>query len=496
MRRRRRQRGSQDQPAQTTDPPERGRSRYRRVWIAFTAVVVVASAGIIHQAGQSPRRSPPDAVQPVQTSGLDPDLVVMIARYTDEVRAAPADARRHAVLGAVYEANQLWPEAHACYVNASSLDTDDRTWAYHAAVTQREIGDAAGALAAYRKLAVAYPDFAPLQYRLGHALLESGEHEEAAQAFRKTIALVPDVAHGYLGAGDVKIRTGDFQGAVDYLKRATEIAPDIGMAHYLLGMAYRGLGDMDSARRELARGVGSSTAFLIDRWSDETSQYVVGLARQLDIAADHIEAGRSTEAVVVLEKALTRRPNDINVMNNLSIAYMRLGRVEDAHHILLRAEGIDDQAFMTYINLASCFLRMNRLDEALAYSDRSVELGSAVGRVHFTRGRILTNLGRYEDARAALTTAASLDARNPEVYLMLGEVCSRLQRYVEAKEHFAQGAKRIPDSLPAQVNLCLMSMRLGDLDEAATALAAAQQLAPDHPRVAAMAAQLAELQNR
>ncbi|MCH7701167.1 MAG: tetratricopeptide repeat protein [Planctomycetes bacterium] len=477
------------------DRPERGHSRYRLVWIAFVALAVVVSAVIIHQSRQSLRQSPPDAVQPVQAAGLDPDLADMIARYTNEVRADPADARRHAVLGAVYEANQLWLEAHACYVNASSLDPDDRTWAYHAAVTQREIGDAAGALTAFRKLAVAHPDHPALQYRLGQALLESGEHEEAAQAFHRTMALVPDVAHGYLGAGDVKIRTGDFQEAVDYLKRATEIDPNDSVAHYLLGMAYRSLGEMDSARRELARGVGGKKTFLIDRWTDEASQYVVGVARQLGIAADHIEAGRPAQAVIVLQEALSGHPNDINVMNNLSIAYMRLERFDDAQDILLRAVEIDNQAFMTFINLASCFLRMNRLDQALGYSDRSVELGSAVGRAHFTRGRILTGLGRYEDARAALTTAASLDARNPNVHLILGEVCTRLQRYAEAKEHFALGAKRIPNSLPAQVNLCLLSMRLGDLDEAGTALAAAQQLAADHPQVVAMAAQLAILQN-
>ncbi len=475
--------------------PERRQSRNGLAWLALVAVVAVAGAGIIYQSRQSPKRSPPDAVQPVLTAGLDPDLLAMIARYTDEVRAAPGDARRHAVLAAGYAVNQLWLEAHASYVNATTLDPDELTWAYHAAVTQREIGDAAGALVALRTLGATHPDFAPLQFRLGQALLETGEYEEAAQAFGKTMAVVPEVAHGYVGAGDVKMRMGDYQGASDLLKRATEIDPSDGVAHYLLGMAYRNLGDMDSARRELAQGVGGRKTFLIDRWTDEASQYVVGVARQLGLAADHIEAGRPAKAVAILQEALTQRPNDINVMNNLSIAYMRLGRLEDAREILLRAAGIDDRAFMTYINLASCLLRMNRLDQALVYADRSVELGAAVGRAHFTRGRILIGLGRYDDARIALTTAATLDARNPDVHLLLGEVCNRLQRYAEAKEHFAQGAKRIPDSLPAQVNLCLLSMRLGDLDEAAAALAAAQQLAPGHPQVVAMADRLAKIQN-
>ena len=201
--------------------------------LAVLALATVGTAGYLTwQRSHRPPIAIPDGLEQ-----LSPELVTLINRQVDAVKAEPRSAVQHATLGLVYEANSCWPQARACFQTATALQGDEPLWPYHAAIALRRAGDSQGALAWLRRYGTRFPGFAPLQQDLGNALLQAGAVEDAEAAFRRTIAAAPSEADGYVGLGEVKLRQGDYGQAAKLLEQAVQRDPQYKTARYLLGMA-------------------------------------------------------------------------------------------------------------------------------------------------------------------------------------------------------------------------------------------------------------------
>lgn len=435
-------------------------------------------------------------VTPGATEGLDSELAALIAERVAAAEARPTDADLRSKLALVYEANGLWQKARASYANALRLAPGNSVWQFHAAIARQQAGDITGALEAYRRLAVENPTFAALHHRLGDALLEFGEFDEAAKAFQRSASLVPTRPEPLVGLADIKLRQQDYPAAAALLEKARDLDSGYRLTHYLLGLAYRGLGRLDDARRELANGVDSEKRFLPDSTTARLGESVSGFAAHINQANEMIDRGLYPPAIRLLERALAVRPDDVNILNNLSVTYQKTGDAQKALELLRRSDRIDPNSFATHINFVECLLRLNRAEEALGHGRRAVELAPQLGQAQFALGRALYTTGRFEEARVALQETVRLDARNPEAFLLLGEACLRLNLLAEAKEHFQTTVQRMPDFLPAYINLGAILLRLGEYDEAAQTIETARRLAPNHPRVIALSDRLASLQRR
>jgi glycosyltransferase involved in cell wall biosynthesis len=95
---------------------------------------------------------------------------------------AEADRRRDA---------QDWPEAARGYATWLALHPDDAAIAIQLGHCLKEMGDAAGALAAYRRAARWRPADADLQVQIGHALKLSGEVAAARAAYARALEIDP-----------------------------------------------------------------------------------------------------------------------------------------------------------------------------------------------------------------------------------------------------------------------------------------------------------------
>ena len=139
------------------------------------------------------------------------------------------------------------------------------------------------------------------------ALLEAGHLDEAAVAFQRARDLKPSAPVPMVGLADVKLRQHDHAGAASLLQRAIEIDPDYKAAHYLLGLAYRGLGQSQEAARELARGLDAPPRFMPDPFSKQVRQYMIYPAGRTERAVELAAAGQTAEAAeaaALLEKGL------------------------------------------------------------------------------------------------------------------------------------------------------------------------------------------------
>jgi Flp pilus assembly protein TadD len=194
--------------------------------------------------------------------------------------------------------------------------------------------------------------------------------------------------------------------------------------------------------------------------------------------------GRADQAALVLEQVLREQPGNATDLNNLAIAYMRLGRFEEAREKLEEARSIAPEKFTTRLNLASLATRTGDREAAVVHAREAVERGPNVARTHMTLAMAEAELGNLEQTAASLEQAVRLDARDPQLHGMLAETCARLGRQDCAEEQFLAVLALLPDSLTGLLNLGQLYLQQGRLEEAGEMLRRAKQLAPGNRRVA------------
>ena len=440
-----------------------------------------------------PTVTPIAVTEPDDLEALDPQIRAYVAAHIRAAKANSAEVESHVTLGQVYFANGLWQEADDCFEKVLAHRPGSVMPTYYSAVATFKMGEMDEYKRMLQDLVQRAPTFAPAHFRLGIIYLEEGATDKAGEAFQRVMDSMAQAPAGYIGMADVKIRQREYAEAERLLKKAFELGTQHRKAHYLLGLAYRGLGKPEEAKKELAKGSGAPQQFMTDRWSAELNKHRMGVAYQVRKAERLLKSQEPDEAVEVLEVTLKFHPENVEVLNNLSIAYMDSQRFEKALALLTRAEAIGDNATATSINLAACHLGLRSLSKALQYSDRAIELGPTVSQAYLTRARVLIRMDREEEGVASLEDFLGLEGENHTVRFDIANAYMALDRPEDAKLHYATLAAHVPNSIQAHLRLCEACIRTGDCEEAEVALANAQEVAPNHDLVIRMTDRLGQV---
>ena len=414
---------------------------------------------------------------------LDPETAALIERLLDNVEAHPGDSSPLVDLCLAYEANQLWLEARKCYQRALRVGNDVAELGLHLALVTRNAGRLEESHRLLERFARDHPSSAPLQHWRAETLLEKGELETAMTAFQRLIELQPGAPQGHAGVGAVLLQEGRYREAIPPLEEAVRRGPGYGAVRYSLGTAYRSAGRLEEAQRELSQGLGSEVLFLPDSLSRRLEQYRVNTTDRLARAAEELRRGDPGQAAALLEKAVAAQPKNVTVLNNLAVAYLRLGRLEEAETVLERARRTDPDKFSTYLNLASLARRRGHFEDALRWAEEAVARAPDLAQSHYARAQAMAELGRFEQALDSVERVIAIDANQSPNHTFAGDLCLQLRRHEPAREHFLAALEIEPRFLPALLGLLQATWALGLQSEAREALSEARRLAPKHPRV-------------
>ena len=133
--------------------------------------------------------------------------------------------------------------------------------------------------------------------------------------------------------------------------------------------------------------------------------------RQMTQATRLLTEGKGKEAIPLLERCFSFRPDDVDVLTNLGGAYVLAGRHKQAVPILERATDLEPNNPAVWSNLAAAYLGKlvtatgERQQRALAAYRRVIELDPAYPNVHYHMGLIHIDRREWDDAHAALTRA-------------------------------------------------------------------------------------------
>lgn len=421
-----------------------------------------------------------------ETRGLDAEVLQLIEKKVAAVRAAPSDARTHADLGLVYEANGLWDAAEQSFAHALAIDASQTVWLYHRALALREGGASEAALAALREAANKLPADPAVQQRLGHWLLDGGDLDGAQAAFLKALAARPDQPEFLTGLAGVAVARASWDEALTLTKRALKGNPGYRPAFYARGQALQGLGRSEEAKALLAAGMNAKLTWYPDALTREFLGYQLTTSSLSEQASAAVASGEYARAVDLYEKLVQRKPDDPDMLSNLGANLVETNRLERAAEVLTKAAALAPQSFAVQLNLSEMYLRQQKPAEARSAALRAVELGGTVGRTHFQLGKTLALAKDYPAAYRELKSAVELDARDPRMFLALAETTMRMQRNEEARSWCRKSLELDSNSLPGRLIQGSLAVNAGDLAEAREALAALEKIAPQDPRTGSL----------
>lgn len=285
--------------------------------------------------------------------------------------------------------------------------------------------------------------------RLGRAHEWLEDPAGAARVYEDAVSLMPSnpwfqarLARAYVDSG----RHGD---AERLLARARNANPgDLSLA--VIEADLRGRqGDVERGER-----------LLLDVLEEDRGEQPGGEPRaHLALASFYSEHERLPEAVLVLEAALQRFPEETSILFLLGAMLERSGRFADAE-AAFRGVIDRDPEHAQALNYLGYMLadRGERLDESVELIARAVEKDPHNGSYLDSLGWAYFKLDRLDLAEPPLRAAGDQLQRNSVVQDHLGDLLNRLERYAEAIEAW----RRALDGDGEEIDPALIERKMDD----------------------------------
>ncbi len=425
-----------------------------------TRLILIATAlapRILAQSAGEPILQPPpveglSVVHLPDTSGMEPSVREHVAAEQDALAAAIKDAATapsaklaegYGTLGQIYQAYSLNAPAEECYLNAARLAPNDFRWPYLLGKLRQQAGEAEAAVRYYTAARRLRPDYAPALVSLGDVYLQLNRLEDAEANFKAALAANGNEAAAHYGLGQAALSKRGYSEAAKYFERALTLAPEANRLHYALAMAYRGLGQTEKARAELALsgpvGVRASDPLL-----DSLQGLIRGARLHLVRGKTALDAGRFEEAAAEFRQAVAAEPGSVPAHFNLGAALSKVGDLRGAVEQFEEALRLDPSHANAQYNLGLLLAQMNRHEEAVTHLQAAVKSSPEDQGARFLLAQSLVKTGRGEEARAEFARVVEADPANEDALLALVKILLAKKEYAQARAVLEKGHAEFP----------------------------------------------------
>jgi len=275
----------------------------------ITILICAASLASYGQSAPNQSLRPPGfELLPVHSpvlNDLEPEvrrqLISAQADLTAAIETAPRSneklSQSYGAMGEIYQAYSFLAAARECYLNAARLSSNDFRWIYLLAYLDQLDGHFDEAIRRYQAVRVLRPEYVATSVNLGNIYLQLDRLDEADKSFQTALTIDRDSAAANFGLGQVALSKRSYEAAIYYFEKALAQVPDANRIHYSLAMAYRGLGEVEKARAQLAQQ-GPVGVRVADPLVDALQELIQGARMHLVRGKRAFAARRYAEATI------------------------------------------------------------------------------------------------------------------------------------------------------------------------------------------------------
>ncbi|MBN1673873.1 MAG: tetratricopeptide repeat protein [Kiritimatiellae bacterium] len=192
--------------------------------------------------------------------------------------------------------------------------------------------------------------------------------------------------------------------------------------------------------------------------------------------------GRWEEAVPYFEKALELKPDYIVPRNNMGVAMIQAGRVEEGlAHCRLAARCAPAKSrtlALAHFNIAYASAQLGRRDEARRHYSRAVAVDPLYAEAHYNLATLLDEHGETDEALQHYSEAIRSRPRYAGAYNDIGIIMLRQGKVAEGIRHLVKAVTLSPDYKEAHYNLGNAMLRRGKIEEAISCFSEALRIDP------------------
>jgi tetratricopeptide (TPR) repeat protein len=346
-------------------------------------------------------------------------------------------------LGEIYQAYGLNDAAIACYSDAHILESGEFKWPYYLGYVLQTSGDLRQALSNYRiALQLRAGDEITI-HRLANANLSLDQLDEAEKLYQQELSQDAKSVAAMDGLGRVALAHRQFAKAIEYLNVALAIDPQAAYLHYPLGMAYRGLGNMEKAQDELNKH-GPAAPELTDHYLEEVQEIKTGKADLWAKASQQMAANNLPEAIASYRKLVESNGQDAVARTYLGTALARAGNTQAAIQQFTEALRIAPNNAETHYCLGVVLATMGNDEQAIEHFRATIHGDPQFPEVHFQFANVLMRTRRYDEAAAEYKRAMESDSHNTFASVMRAMALVRLGHYKDARSVLEQAHSAAP----------------------------------------------------
>ncbi len=267
-------------------------------------------------------------------------------------------------LGNVAFRQKQYQKALGHYRKEASLHDAPNPW-HGMGGTFWTLGQADSARWAYERAVSADPGYAPAYASLADWYESEGAFDEALRYARHALERDPENLDNQYKVGALLFRAGQYEEAVAQLHPVIEARPWNYSALFNLGQALQRLGRREEAERYLAQANQVRTEQAeVERLHRTARDQPANFQHQIAYANALRRTGRLPEALNTYHVALSIRPENLALQNNVATLYLQQGDSTEAltrYRYILRR---DSTFAETWLNLGLHYARTGRMEAA------------------------------------------------------------------------------------------------------------------------------------
>jgi tetratricopeptide (TPR) repeat protein len=216
----------------------------------------------------------------------------------------------------------------------------------------------------------------------------------------------------------------------------------------------------------------------------------------VQVAKQHLQSGRISEAESILRQVLDHAPNHAEATHCLAFAVHQHGNVAGAVELVRRSIALDPSVAIYHQNLGDLLAAQSLIDDAEAEFRRAAELDPRLASAVMKLGMAMETRGRFEEAAAFYRRAIAIAPDYPEAHCNLGDAMAKLDRLEPAIEAYSDAIALNPQLVEAYANRASALDRAGRYAEALADAQHAMALRPEFFEAACTAGKVLAAMNR